>query len=64
MDRLEASMCEEVLLDLVFYEALRRHLSPETEALLEDHLRSCPSCRRRIMLVQRDVLVHTEVNYG
>jgi hypothetical protein len=50
MDKREESVCADMLLDLVSYEALRRHLSPETEAMLEDHLRCCPSCRRRILI--------------
>jgi hypothetical protein len=65
MDRHEESACTATLLDLVFYEALRRNLSPETEGLLADHLRNCPSCRRRILLIQREVLaIGPRPNFG
>jgi len=41
--------CEELLLDLIFYEIYCRRLSPEMEYLLERHLELCPTCRDRII---------------
>jgi hypothetical protein len=45
----EESDCVDTLLDLVCYEVLRKKLTPEMERVLDRHLRSCPSCRRKVM---------------
>ncbi len=39
--------CAEVLLDLICYEVFRDKLSPETEAILAEHLAECEFCRIR-----------------
>jgi hypothetical protein len=41
--------CADTLLDLVCYETVCRHMSPEMESLFARHLQSCPSCRRKVV---------------
>jgi hypothetical protein len=49
----ERTDCVDLLLDLVFYEKFRRHLSPEMEYLLQGHLETCLDCRTRILDFRR-----------
>jgi len=44
----EPADCIDTLIELLFYEAYCRRLSPEMQALLDRHLRQCPECRRRL----------------
>jgi hypothetical protein len=41
--------CTELLLDALSYEALFGRLSSEMEQLVQDHLRSCSPCRRKVL---------------
>jgi hypothetical protein len=61
----EGTDCVDLLLDLVFYERFRRHLSPEMEYLFQGHLETCPGCRTRILDFRRilDGQIHQR-NYG
>jgi hypothetical protein len=48
MSSYELSDCAEILLDLICYEICRDKLSPETEALLANHLIECAVCREKV----------------
>ncbi len=61
MDIHNSWACEELLLDVVFYEKRCGRLSPEMEYLLECHLESCPSCRARELSFRR--VLHGEDNF-
>jgi hypothetical protein len=45
--------CQKLLLDLICYEIYSRHLSPEMEFLLDEHIGSCPTCRERVLGFRR-----------
>ena len=55
MDAGEESICIDTLLDMLFYENAVGHLSPEMADILERHLRCCRYCRRRILLLRRQL---------
>ncbi len=55
MHAMEVSDCTDTLLDMVYYETVIRHLSPEMEDILERHLRCCSSCRRKVDSLRRDL---------
>lgn len=57
----ESSDCIETLLDLLCYEVRSGRLSPEVEYLLQDHLASCPSCRRHV--AQLAVVIYGTLAY-
>lgn len=65
MELTHASVCKELLLDLICYEIFRGRLSPEMEHLLEMHIEQCPSCRHRMRafraLLQEPAIVR---NFG
>lgn len=44
----EKQMCDELLWGLLCYEICCGRLSPEMRCLLDDHMKQCPSCRKRI----------------
>jgi hypothetical protein len=65
MDPVHGTNCNSLLLDMLFYEKSCRRLSPEMDYLLEQHLKECPGCRRRILSFQRTLMDATMVrNYG
>ncbi len=45
--------CHKLLLDLICYEIYSKHLSPEMEFLLDEHLDACPTCRERVTAFRR-----------
>ncbi len=45
--------CHKLLLDLICYEMYSKHLSPEMENLLDEHLDTCPACRERVLGFRR-----------
>jgi hypothetical protein len=65
MELSQRTVCGELLLDIIFYEKFRGRLSAEMEYLLEQHLKKCPCCRRRILGFERMLLrpVHVR-NFG
>jgi hypothetical protein len=48
MELSHGAVCGELLLDIIFYEKFCGRLSAEMEYLLEQHLKDCHCCRRRI----------------
>jgi hypothetical protein len=44
----DPSECIGILLDLICYEMHCGRLSPEMKLMLENHLATCPSCRKGI----------------
>ena len=55
MDVIEGSDCTDTLLDLVYYETVVRHLSPEMEDILERHLKCCVSCRQKVSFLRQNL---------
>jgi len=45
--------CHKLLLDLICYEIRSKHLSPEMEYLLDEHLEACPTCRAQVLAFRR-----------
>ena len=45
--------CTEVLLSLICYEIHKDKLSPEMEAILDDHLAECEGCRARFLNIKQ-----------
>jgi hypothetical protein len=49
METRELENCGGILLDLIYYEFYRGHLSPEMEFLFCEHLAECAACRERVL---------------
>jgi hypothetical protein len=65
MELSHGTVCGELLLDIIFYEKFCGRLSSEMEYLLEQHLKKCPCCRRRILGFQQMLLEPVPVrNFG
>jgi hypothetical protein len=47
MELRRGAFCEELLLDIIYYEILRGHLSPEMKYIFKRHLKQCSKCRHR-----------------
>jgi hypothetical protein len=65
MESVLTSDCADALLDMVWYEAVTKRLSPEMEEMLERHLQECRSCRQRMFRLRVDLQNTSDcVNYG
>jgi len=65
MELHEGGDCHKLLLDLICYEIYSKHLSPEMEYLLDEHLEACPRCRERVVGFRRVLPDDTVVrNFG
>jgi hypothetical protein len=55
MESVSTSDCTDTLLDMVWYQAVTKRLSPEMEDMLERHLRECQSCRQKMLHLRLDL---------
>ena len=65
MELPDRTFCEELLLDIIYYEIYCGHLSSEMRYLFKKHLEQCPSCRHRYLAFLHILQEHQVVrNFG